>query len=180
MANGGPPGAGAGVSVTHAGGKPAVWAARPGGNRFTPRDQDRGAAAFPCHRRELPGSAVGEESRGKLSPAGAWHRLGGGGTRPGPKKASPGDHLRGRTCWTRRPCMLSCVGWTARDATTARGGTTCPVLGDATKIRFAGFETSTRQHRLTCSNHDERVILREAGDCSCTASCRASRYGSSV
>ena len=30
------------------------------------------------------------------------------------------------------------------------------------KIRFAGFETHTRQHRLTVPTHDERVILREA------------------
>jgi len=30
------------------------------------------------------------------------------------------------------------------------------------KIRFTGFETHTRQHKLTVSTHDERVILREA------------------
>ena len=30
------------------------------------------------------------------------------------------------------------------------------------KIRFAGFETYTRQHRLASPTHDERVILREA------------------
>ncbi len=30
------------------------------------------------------------------------------------------------------------------------------------KIRFTGFETHTRQHKLSISTHDERVILREA------------------
>ena len=30
------------------------------------------------------------------------------------------------------------------------------------KIRFTGFETHTRQHKLTVPTHDERVILREA------------------
>lgn len=30
------------------------------------------------------------------------------------------------------------------------------------KIRFAGFETHTRQHKLARPTHDERVILREA------------------
>ncbi len=30
------------------------------------------------------------------------------------------------------------------------------------KIRFAGFETHTRQHKLSVPTHDERVILREA------------------
>ena len=30
------------------------------------------------------------------------------------------------------------------------------------KIRFAGFETHTRQHKLAVPTHDERVILREA------------------
>lgn len=30
------------------------------------------------------------------------------------------------------------------------------------KIRFAGFETHTRQHKLPTPTHDERVILREA------------------
>lgn len=30
------------------------------------------------------------------------------------------------------------------------------------KIRFAGFETHTRQHRLGAPTHDERVMLREA------------------
>ena len=30
------------------------------------------------------------------------------------------------------------------------------------KIRFAGFETHTRRHRLPSPTHDERVILREA------------------
>ncbi len=30
------------------------------------------------------------------------------------------------------------------------------------KIRFAGFQTHTRQHKLSLSTHDERVILREA------------------
>jgi DNA polymerase-4 len=30
------------------------------------------------------------------------------------------------------------------------------------KIRFQGFETHTRQHRLASPTHDERVILREA------------------
>jgi DNA polymerase-4 len=30
------------------------------------------------------------------------------------------------------------------------------------KIRFAGFETHTRQHKLAAPTHDERVILREA------------------
>ncbi|MCP3868077.1 MAG: DNA polymerase IV [Gammaproteobacteria bacterium] len=30
------------------------------------------------------------------------------------------------------------------------------------KVRFAGFETHTRQHKLALSTHDERVILREA------------------
>ncbi|MEA3292847.1 MAG: DNA polymerase IV [Pseudomonadota bacterium] len=30
------------------------------------------------------------------------------------------------------------------------------------KIRFAGFETYTRQHKLPAPTHDERVILREA------------------
>lgn len=30
------------------------------------------------------------------------------------------------------------------------------------KIRFTGFETRTRQHKLSCSTQDERVILREA------------------
>jgi len=30
------------------------------------------------------------------------------------------------------------------------------------KIRFTGFETHTRQHKLLVSTHDERVILREA------------------
>ncbi|MCG8023957.1 MAG: DNA polymerase IV [Candidatus Thiodiazotropha endolucinida] len=29
------------------------------------------------------------------------------------------------------------------------------------KIRFTGFETHTRQHKLSVSTHDERVILRE-------------------
>ena len=30
------------------------------------------------------------------------------------------------------------------------------------KIRFTGFETHTRQHKLPVTTHDERVILREA------------------
>ncbi len=30
------------------------------------------------------------------------------------------------------------------------------------KIRFTGFETHTRQHKLLVPTHDERVILREA------------------
>ena len=30
------------------------------------------------------------------------------------------------------------------------------------KIRFVGFETHTRQHKLPFPTHDERVILREA------------------
>ena len=30
------------------------------------------------------------------------------------------------------------------------------------KIRFTGFETHTRQHRLAVPTHDERVVLREA------------------
>ena len=30
------------------------------------------------------------------------------------------------------------------------------------KIRFTGFETHTRQHKLSVPTHDERVILREA------------------
>jgi DNA polymerase-4 len=30
------------------------------------------------------------------------------------------------------------------------------------KIRFAGFETHTRQHKLSAPTHDQRVILREA------------------
>jgi len=30
------------------------------------------------------------------------------------------------------------------------------------KIRFTGFETHTRQHKLPIPTHDERVILREA------------------
>jgi DNA polymerase-4 len=30
------------------------------------------------------------------------------------------------------------------------------------KIRFTGFETHTRQHKLTVPTHDERVILKEA------------------
>ena len=30
------------------------------------------------------------------------------------------------------------------------------------KIRFAGFETHTRQHKIPHPTHDERVILREA------------------
>jgi DNA polymerase-4 len=30
------------------------------------------------------------------------------------------------------------------------------------KVRFAGFETHTRQHSLSAPTHDERVILREA------------------
>ena len=32
------------------------------------------------------------------------------------------------------------------------------------KIRFTGFETHTRQHKLANPTHDERVILREAWD----------------
>jgi DNA polymerase-4 len=31
------------------------------------------------------------------------------------------------------------------------------------KIRFVGFETHTRQHKLSVPTHDERVILREGG-----------------
>ncbi len=63
------------------------------------------------------------------------------------------------------------------------------------KIRFTGFETHTRQHKLLVPTHDERVILLEAwalflngnlGNCvlrcstSCMQSYRASRCGSSV
>jgi DNA polymerase-4 len=45
-------------------------------------------------------------------------------------------------------------------ATARREGLTGSVVN--LKIRFSGFETHTRQHRLTDPTHDQRTILREA------------------
>ena len=44
--------------------------------------------------------------------------------------------------------------------TTRRLGLTGAVV--TLKIRFTGFETHSRQHRLDTPTHDERVILQEA------------------
>ncbi len=50
----------------------------------------------------------------------------------------------------------------------------------ALKIRFAGFETHTRQHKLAAATNDERQILRTAWRLCWTLSCRKSRFGSSA
>jgi DNA polymerase-4 len=47
-------------------------------------------------------------------------------------------------------------------ATARREGLTGSVV--TLKIRFTGFETHSRQHRLDTPTHDERVLLREAWD----------------